>query len=200
MSAPNDPADDSVLWKIPRPNWTVWERRHKAKLWQAVALLCDLEPQRLEAADGRRDTFFVQPPEGFESRLEEAKSAIAARMLRLEKRDPKNLEESEVDMTVFASWASASDLPLPEGFPWKPQISLDDIRWPWGRYETMSLRRLAQAVDRFWKNYDPADHTTAPTNEQVATWLTEQGESPNIAKAIASILRADNLPSGRRPK
>lgn len=72
--------------------------------------------------------------------------------------------------------------------------------WPWGSFETARLRRLAGAVQKFWVNYDPAEPDTAPTNPQIAGWLEEQGESPNIAEAMATILRADDLKSGRRRK
>jgi len=73
-------------------------------------------------------------------------------------------------------------------------------RWPWGSYETELLRKLSAAVQRFWVNYDPAERDTAPTNEGIKAWLkTDQGvQSDNIAAAIATILRADGLPSGRR--
>lgn len=72
--------------------------------------------------------------------------------------------------------------------------------WPWGSFETAKLRRLVAAVQKFWVNYDPAEPDTAPTNVQVAAWLSEQGESPNLAKAMATMLRADDLKPGRRRK
>ncbi len=203
MNTPKKPeADDSVLWTIPRPDWQQWERKRKAKLWQAVALLCELEPTRLESRHnpGKLETLFVETPQKFRSILDQAKTAISAGLLKPDKRDPERLEESEVDLTAFASWANASGLPSPEVFPWQPEMNLDSTSWPWGRYETEALRKLAQAADRFWKNYDPADHSTAPTNDQVSEWLIGQKVTPRVAKAIASILRADGLPTGRRSK
>ena len=72
-------------------------------------------------------------------------------------------------------------------------------RWPWGAHDTKLLRALEQTAKKWWVHYDPADHTTAPTNEAVIAWVIAQGlASENIAKAIASILRADGLPSGPR--
>lgn len=73
-------------------------------------------------------------------------------------------------------------------------------QWPWGSFDTAKLRRLADAAKRFWVNYDPAEPDTAPTNPQVAKWLEDQGESPNLAAAMATILRADELKPGRRRK
>lgn len=76
-------------------------------------------------------------------------------------------------------------------------------KWPWGDHETEYLRLLGQAASKFWTLYDPADATTAPTNDQIEEWLKQQtvrGEpvSARIAGAMATILRADGLPNGPR--
>ncbi len=70
--------------------------------------------------------------------------------------------------------------------------------WPWGNHNTELLGHLDAAVKRFWVNFDPTDNTTAPTNEAVIAWLKERGLSGNIAKAIATIIRVDGLPTGKR--
>jgi hypothetical protein len=89
-----------------------------------------------------------------------------------------------------------------EGFPDAPAAAKTDTsnngKWPWGTHETKLLRELAEAAQRFWVRYDPTDTTTAPTNEDVVAWLEDRGVSNNLAKAIASILRADGLPTGPR--
>lgn len=74
----------------------------------------------------------------------------------------------------------------------------DASKWPWGDYETELLRKLALAADRFWKLYDPADNTTAPTNDVVKEWLKNEGVSDRVAEAMATMLRADGLPPGPR--
>ena len=71
-------------------------------------------------------------------------------------------------------------------------------RWPWGDYTTERLELLADAARKFWSFYDPADPSTAPTNEQVVAYLCERGLSPSAANAMATILRADGLPTGPR--
>jgi len=72
-------------------------------------------------------------------------------------------------------------------------------RWPWGDYETALLRCLDAAASRYWVNYDPTDPTTARTNDEVADWLQSEFKlSQNKAQAIATILRADDLPTGPR--
>lgn len=203
MNTPNESVvDDSVLWTIPRPDWKQWDKTHKAKLWQAVALLCDLEPSRLESlgTPGNLETLLVQPPPKFNSLLGLAITGIGAGLLRPTKLIPEHLEESEIDLTVFASWANSTGLAFPDGFPWQPEINLDTKNWPWGHYETEALRKLALAVNRFWKNYDPTDISTAPTSDQVEEWLIGQNITRPKAKAIATILRADGLPTGRRKK
>lgn len=71
-------------------------------------------------------------------------------------------------------------------------------KWPWGNYETELLRKLSAAANKFWTLYDPADQSTAPTNQQVIDWLIEQDVSKRNAEAMATILRADGLPTGPR--
>lgn len=77
-------------------------------------------------------------------------------------------------------------------------------RWPWGRHETDLLRQLYGAAT-LWRTedeggrYNPLDPDTAPTNEQVEAWLERHGVvSAKVREVMASILRADGLPKGRR--
>jgi hypothetical protein len=71
--------------------------------------------------------------------------------------------------------------------------------WPWGNHHTETLGHLEAAAHKWWTLYEPSDPTTAPTNETVATWLhSERGISKEKARAIASMLRADGLPTGPR--
>ncbi len=71
-------------------------------------------------------------------------------------------------------------------------------RWPWGTYETELLRKLAATAQQFWLNYDPSDPSTAVNNDTIVAWLQQKDVSNRIAKAIATILRADGLPTGPR--
>ncbi len=71
--------------------------------------------------------------------------------------------------------------------------------WPWGTYETKLLRDLSAAVDRYWKNFDPADPTQANTKETVVEWLvTNRNVSDRVAQAMDTIIRAEGLPKGPR--
>jgi hypothetical protein len=71
--------------------------------------------------------------------------------------------------------------------------------WPWGSFETRLLKDLSAAAKKWWSNFDPSDNTTAPKNEDVSKWLVhERGVSTRMAEAMATILRADDLPTGPR--
>jgi hypothetical protein len=141
---------------------------------------------------------FTHPPVKFETFLGLAKAAIGSGTLKPAKLDPENLQESEIDMHAFASWAKATGLAFPMGFPWQPLMDIAASGWPWGRYDTDLLRKLAGAVERFWINHDPKEPDTAPTNDEVIEWLKAQDVSGNIAQAMATIIRPDKLPPGRR--
>jgi len=84
--------------------------------------------------------------------------------------------------------AHAGELPAPDSL----------TKWPWGEHETKLLRTLAGAAKRFWVNYAPGEPDTAPTNAAVVQFLEKSGVSGNIAQAMATILRADDLPAGRK--
>lgn len=71
--------------------------------------------------------------------------------------------------------------------------------WPWGEHHTEMLGHLDAAASKWWAFYDPTQPDTAPTNEMVSTWLSEERNvSKDKARAIASILRADGLRTGPR--
>lgn len=71
--------------------------------------------------------------------------------------------------------------------------------WPWGTHHTEYLGHLEAAARKWWNLYDASDPTTAPTNDMVSEWLqTERHLSREKARAIASMLRPDGLPTGPR--
>jgi len=127
---------------------------------------------------------------------------LAAERLKVKSYNAESPENSEADLAYFAKWAGSKGWVLPLSFP---QLDIETpihiSGWPWGRYDTYLLRLLAQAAEKFWKNYDPNDPTTAPTNDEVSRWIAKQlpprlGEK--TASVMATILRADELPSGPR--
>jgi hypothetical protein len=70
--------------------------------------------------------------------------------------------------------------------------------WPWGKHTTELLEHLAAAAKHWWKNFDPSDNTTAPTNNDVEQWLMARGVARRTAQVMATILRADGIPPGPR--
>jgi len=110
---------------------------------------------------------------------------------------PKNavLVVKHSDIADFAaSLSSKSTAPRDTGREASPQF----LKWPWGSHHTELLGHLEAAALKFWVNYDRADNTTAPTNEDVTNWLQERGVSKRIADAMATILRVNGLPTGPR--
>lgn len=204
MSNENTPypsqAEDE-LWGLRKPQWDTWKSVKQIRLWQAIALACDLDPSNFQLFDTPQlSRMMKHPTKQFEDLLDMAKGAIGAgRILKLHSKSNEGLEESEVRLSNFASWLNTVPHQIPAEFPWSPEpITFNNLDWPWGRHETDLLRKLAAAADRFWKNYDPNDPSTAPTNQQVIDWLKEQGVATRTAEVIASILRADGLSTGPR--
>ncbi len=98
---------------------------------------------------------------------------------------------------TIANWLDACHLDSVYAFKRAPENRT--THWPWGNHHTENLGHLEAAAKRFWVNYDPSDSSTAATNQAVAQWLmTERNVSGKMADAIASMLRADGLPTGPR--
>jgi len=72
-------------------------------------------------------------------------------------------------------------------------------------YTTPYMKLLIDAANEFWNGVSPQD-PKAPTNESVVIWVQEQGEmrgvnvSSNIAKAIATIVRHPDKPTGNQAR
>lgn len=120
---------------------------------------------------------------------------------------PADAEKIVVRVADFVAWAIGMGWALPDEFPQPAAASypvapegLTDggVKWPWGNYETELLQLLAAAATEFWTLYDATDKTTAPTNQQVSDWLQGKGVQKRTADAMATILRANGLPTGRR--
>lgn len=200
MSQEGTPSLENDPWALRKPDWADWGSKKSARLWQAVALACDLDPNNFTTLGlPRMDRFFKHPPQEIEDLLMLAKSSIGAGILKPIALSKEALEESEVNLSSFTTWLNSIGHQFPTEFPWQPEVStFSNINWPWGRHETDLLRKLAEVADKFWKNYDPSDPTTAPTNQQVSDWLKAQGVADRTAQIMATILRADGLPTGPR--
>lgn len=175
------------------PDWTTWALMVEVTLEEAVALSCNVEPDVLN------NSFVLQEdyPLEVQRRLRIAKSHADVKRLNCRW---KSLEQ-KVTLCEFAQWAKSHHLTLPEKFPQTQlhpsQVSSD--KWPWGNHDTKLLGDMAAACKKFWTNYDPSQLDTAPTNEEVASWLQKDRKvSMRTAEVIATILRVEDLRPGPR--
>ena len=186
---------------IHRPDWNFWKTERSIKLWHAVALACDLDPYQFTAFGNHQlDRLFARPGRQFDDLLMRAMSSVGnGGILKPISISDEGMEESAVSPSNFGAWLKSIRYAVPAEFPWLDEAVLPLSRdWPWGSYETKLLRDLANAANRFWRNYDPSDKTTAPRGKDVANWLIEQGVTARTAEIMATILRADGLPTGPR--
>jgi hypothetical protein len=111
------------------------------------------------------------------------------------------LETQQFRRQVIVNWLKAIGMNSVYSFELGQSSSVATSAgpWPWGRHHTAALDHLEAAAKRFWVNYDPKDDTTAPINAVVSEWLqTERKLSKSLANSMATILRADGLPTGPR--
>ena len=181
-----------------KPNWAHWKNLALVPLEDAVTLSLDLVGEPGKANPHRQQ---------FDDRIAIATNYVNAGKLhaRTKAGGAFNPATYQVKLTEFRAWGEALPEPFsfPEEFPRAPPAAPDSsepvaTRWPWGNYETDLLRKLAAAADKFWKLYDPADASTAPTNDVVVAWLKLQGVADRNAQVMATILRARDLPTGPR--
>ncbi|QOY94973.1 hypothetical protein IM543_03480 [Massilia sp. UMI-21] len=67
-------------------------------------------------------------------------------------------------------------------------------------YMSDKLVRTIQAAKKFWSNASRGDRDTHPSNSAVASWLSQHGFSETLADKVASVIRPEWAPSGRKPE
>jgi len=212
-------------WRIFETDWAHIRELAVMKLADLCALSVGINPRYAEAVDELTTIDPEEPlPENFAEivafrngkvdewrrRVGVAFNHVAAGTLAVANSNAANreydpyavlagtpVEKTTVKVADFASWADGRGWDLPDEFP-RPDREFIGNGWPWGNHETQLLQKLAAAADKFWRLYDPADATTAPTNKQVTDWLKTKGVGQRNAEIMATILRADGLPFGRR--
>ena len=179
-----------------RADFKKWARRDLWHIAEGAMLILRFEPFDVKAHS------WPKGPEGFDDIYETAIRSLNNEVLRA---SPMHW----VSPSDFLAWAREKEYHIPEEIEeavnrFQPktqsryQGGAGGPKWPWGSHDTKLLRDLGAAAERFWKNYDPSDPTTAPTNRWVIDWLKERGVSERTAGAMATILRADGLPTGPR--
>jgi len=205
-----------------RPNWNKWTHVKDVAVWEAVALSLDIDPEKVVRTSSAEAGFAA-----FRESLEfEERLFVTVRHLGVNRRlsivsqgtqDPPL--DATIDLKEFVAWAPAIRWRLPAALVtffgdddpgyvptydpyWDSERASRTASsgWPWGEYDTHLLRLLAATVRKFWSLYDPGDPSTAPTNRMVVEWLMTQDVPERTAEAMATILRADGLPTGRRKK
>ena len=184
--------------ELTKERWDYWVKLPSWSASEAIFLLISMEP---DATDWEKRNIGPLFKAGAKN------SAIENHFLRvglignwpyLSERHPPKLWVEE----FLKVPGEILPFPLPDGIFADSLGSGDGYQdagsWPWGDYETELLRKLAEAAERFWVRYDPADNTTAPTNSQVVEWLKGRGVAERTAEIMATILRADGLPTGPR--
>ena len=185
---------------LEKPDWTLWADVAHVRLNEAVALSCNIEPDSLSKYPNSalvREPGFTE----YQRRIKLADSHWSAGFLPVVRHDV-NRHACNIDLIAFRAWAERLQRPFtfPPEFPTLPTTPQQTVssRWPWGDYETILLRKLAEAASKFWANYDPTDPSTAARNDDVSAWLRSEGVSRRVAEVIAQVLRADGLRTGPR--
>lgn len=143
-----------------------------------------------------RPAFFFPDDQDSEGFTTDPKAAHRLRQLEA---DNARLVEQVAELERRLAEATAAAQQAPQQDAPQPDAKAPGGRWPWGVHHTENLGHLEAAGLRHWQWFDPSDHTTAPTNETVIGWLkSEHKVSDNLARAMATILRADKLPHGPR--
>ncbi|TAM02182.1 MAG: hypothetical protein EPN70_17530 [Paraburkholderia sp.] len=208
-------------YQFEKPNWDRWSKLDGAFLWEAACLAADIEPPQ----PGQKGIFCLSQLSVFPAAFDNVWDAVnrdAYISANVEPKPDSGRMMYPVRIDEFAHWALRKGFSLPAAMQERAmqysagqeeievrshngrvqlQASASETdagRWPWGSHETQLLRKLGEAAETFWKRYDPTDPTTAPTNDQVRDWLTAQGVSKRTAEVMATILRADGLPTGPR--
>lgn len=117
----------------------------------------------------------------------------------------RNEQTWQIEARALQIWCQAKGIiyPLPPhvsaAVPMSSQpATVRPGRWPWGDHSTRALELLADAARQWWSTYDPDEPNTAPTNRAVVEYLVRKGASGKTAESIATLLRADDLQTGRR--
>ena len=189
---------------LSKPNWSEWDRKTRCPLWTAAALACDVEPGNYPhglPSEYTPDFSLTPVPPQLWELLGLAKSAVGGGTLRVFQKEGTNLMQRDVDLAEFTSWLNRLGHKPPDGYPWTAkELAPGAYQWPWGPHQTKDLAIFAMAADKFWRNYDPTDQSTAPTNAAVIDWLVERNVAKRTAEVMASMLRPEDLRPGPRPK
>jgi hypothetical protein len=198
--------------------WRRWAAQHEAALWQVVALHSNLDPDLLHRHWDEYQPGQLWPHAEYEIAVDESlvaalranlsRAGAAVEMYELPtvpampagSRVPSRFLFDDFDLCTvkfsdFHAWATRVHLPVVTGWPSRSTNG----RWPWGAHTTSRLECLANAA-QLWRDYVPGNDSTAPKNETVEQHLQKLGVGKVASEVMASMLRADGVRKGPRPR
>jgi len=191
------------------PRWHVWSRVPEVTLLEAVALSMDIEPQKIRKHKFDRAEFYrsgtVDESAAFMDRLE----TLMRNVDSLLPSGHRASAETKVPTATFVKVALKFNWSIPQPLrdlllaptEINGEIAIPSPSMEWPAHTTPKLEALKAVLQKFWKNYDPSDPGTAPTNEMVSKYIQETYKfSSAAADSIASILRPGDLKTGPRRK
>jgi hypothetical protein len=185
-----------------QPNWLVWLKIPKVKVWQAVALSLDIDPQKVRVSStgwmAGGGGFFHEENQDFSDRLLVLRNNLGQEsglpLLSISMGDP---DRCEIAVADFVKWALKSEWPIPpqlsasvasptgngDRFEFDPQdetypIELDIAlqAWRYASNNTKSGKLPKQLVDEFIaKNYKDVSKEARERIAVVCNWAKKGG-------------------------
>jgi hypothetical protein len=184
-----------------------WSHAPHAPLWALVALSVDVEPSTkfVNFHLGKFKGLDAPVLADLNERLRVA-MALSDDLQKVQLHEPKRHPGLANDLLAhyttrsFVELAGKNSWSLPDAFPATALNGATLHTRRFASHDTELLRHLEAAAKQWWSTYDPDDPSTAPTNEEVSSWLIGRNVSEHIAKAMATILRPDRLRLGPRKR
>lgn len=68
-------------------------------------------------------------------------------------------------------------------------VSSPPLALPFHGHKSEGLEFVEDAIKQFWITFDPDDPSTAPTKDEITTYLTSRGATGRMAEAVNLVLR-----------
>lgn len=189
-----------------------WDFVEEFGVHQASALIAGIDPADIGIGENWKSMMPIhQRMENcWQSALRRSsKSQLSTALLSVGMEKDTGGEQSAVEFgeekfsrKELSRWLSAIGVQSAYPFDLEKKAAIEGVnsRWPWGNHHTELLGHLDAAARKFWVHYDPKNaKRTAPKSDEVKDWLiTQHKVTANMASAIATMLRPDDLPTGPR--
>lgn len=200
-NVPSTQAEDPNSRHSQSPNWSRWRQVREIRIFEAVALSLNQEPAEISHWAEEMELTWETLPYMVTGGSKEMEDRLFVALRNLDTKDgirpsKKNPNHflTKVYLDEFATWAASAEWQIPLELT-RLSNSPHLFRWPWGTHTTKLLEALAGAASKFWSEYDP---NNPPKSVDVENWLEDQGVAFRNAKVMATMLRPDGLPPGKR--